>query len=107
MLDLILELLRKAWAWLKKIWVKVCSFFKNIVAFFKDKYRLAKLQRNSDLIAVAIKQKLDNKEYNVVNCLFDKAKGEIQEADTLVVQSESLDMETRQQFGNQDMIILN
>lgn len=86
----------------------VVRFFQEIVKFFKNKGRLAKLQCDKNLLAVSVKQKLKNGNYKVVNCLFNEKTGELSnpEEDAQVIESEDLDTETKAQFGDEDMIIL-
>lgn len=86
----------------------VVRFFQNIVEFFKGKGRLAKLQCNSNLLAVSVKRNLENGNYNVVNCLFNKKTGELSnpEEDAEVIESKDLDATTEAQFGDKDMIVL-
>ena len=45
---------------------------------------------------------------NVINCLYDKKRGEVidYEEDAVGIEAEDLDSQTRQAFGNKDMIIL-
>lgn len=108
MFELIKSLLNKVWDFIKKIFVKIVSFLRNIAAFFKDPNRLQKLQADQNRIAVAIKEKLDNGDYQVVNCLYDKDDCTLvtPEADAEVITSEDLDAETRKIFGRKDMVVL-
>ena len=108
MFELIKSALQAVWDFLKKVWVKVCSFIKNIVGFFKNPQRLQKLKENQNLVAVAIKEKLDSGEFQMVNCLFNKEEGTLEtpEEDALVVTSEELDPQLKRAFGNKDMIVL-
>ena len=104
-----IELLRKAWEFIKKIFLKIVNFVTNIVSFFKDPQRLKKLQEDKNRIAISIKENLDNGKFNVVNCLYDKTTEEIidMETDALGINAESLDEETKQHFGDKEMIVLN
>ena len=104
-----IELLRKIWDGIKKIILKIVDFAKNIVSFFKDPQRLKKLQEDKNRIAISIKENLENGQYNLVNCLYDKTTEEIvdMETDALGMDAESLDEETKQHFGDKDMIVLN
>ena len=104
-----IELLRKAWEFIKKIILKIVDFAKNIVSFFKDPQRLKKLQEDKNRIAISIKENLENGQFKVVNCLYDKTTEEIvdMETDALGIEAESLDEETKQHFGDKDMIVLN
>lgn len=104
-----IELLRAIWNKIKKLFVKVLNFVNNIVSFFKNPQRLNKLKEDRDLIAVSIKENLENGQYNLVNCLYDKVLEEVVEVETdaIGIETEKLDKETKQHFGNKDMIILN
>ena len=104
-----IELLRKIWDVIKKFFVKVVNFAKHIKNFFKNTLRLNKLNKDKNTIAVAIKENLENGEYNIVTCLYDKEKEDITDlqTDAMGIEAEELDEETKQHFGNKDMIILN
>lgn len=103
-----IDLLRKIWEFIKKISLKVVNFIKNIADFFNDPERLRKLQEKKDLIAVSIKEKLDNGDYHIVNCLYNKVLEDVVEVETdaIGIEAESLDEETKQKFGDKDMIVL-
>ena len=107
-LSVIKSLLKAVWDKIKKQAVYVLRFLTNIVAFFKDPNRLGKLKENKDRIAVAIKEKLDNGDYEVVNCLFDKEQAELvdPEEDAEVISASELDEETLAQFKEKDMLVL-
>lgn len=108
MFDIIMDALQAVWDYLKKIWVKICSFFGTIVSFFKNPERLRKLKEDRNNVAVAIKEKLDTGEYQVVNCLFNKEEGKLvnPEEDAEIIQAENLDAQTMQNFGDKDMLVL-
>lgn len=104
-----IELLRAIWNKIKKFFVKVLKFVNNIINFFRNPQRLNKLREDKDLIAISIKENLDNGQFNVVNCLYDKVLHRIveEETDAIGIEAEKLDNDTRQKFGNKDMIVLN
>ena len=104
-----IELLRSIWNKIKKFFVKVLNFVNNIINFFRHPQRLNKLKEDRDLIAISIKENLDNGKFNVVNCLYDKVLEDIVEVETdaIGIEAEKLDNDTRQKFGNKDMIVLN
>ncbi|WP_307970741.1 hypothetical protein [uncultured Brachyspira sp.] len=104
-----IELLRAIWDKIKKFFVKVLNFVNNIVSFFRNPERLNKLKEDRDLIAVSIKDKLENGQFRVVNCLYDKVLEEVVEVETdaIGIEAEKLDNDARQKFGNKDMIVLN
>lgn len=111
LLDLVddaIELLHRLWNGIKKIFVKILRFAKNIVEFFKNPRRIKQLKEDSDIIAVSIKENLDNGDYKVVNCLFDKEKNEVvdMQTDAQGIGAENIDNETEEAFGNKAMVIL-
>ena len=108
MFETIKSLLAKVWEWIKKIVVAIISFVSNIISFFRNRSRLRKLQEDQNRIAVAIKEKLENGDYQVVNCLYDKADENLvtPEEDAQVITSAQLDAETQRNFGSKDMIVL-
>lgn len=108
LIGIIKEIIRSVWNWIKKIFVKIFNFFRNVVCWFRDPNRLRKLQEDENIIAVAIKERLENGNYNVINCLFDKERCELvdYEEDALIIESEQLDKETLKAFGEKDMIVL-
>lgn len=119
------------WNTLKKIWVVIVNFIKNILNWFKGKYSLvlSKLKRKSPtpnkpisnervkMISLKIQENLQDKsKYNkidmgikpsVVNTFFDTETGEILEEDTEVIEYEKLDAQTKNAFGNKEMIELS
>ena len=104
-----LELLRSIWDFIKRIFVRVINFTRNIVSFFKDPNRLRKLKEDSNKIAVSVKQNLDNGNYKVVNCLFDKSSNTVVDLENqaIGIEAEDLDASTEECFGGKDMIILS
>lgn len=96
------------WEWIKKIVVAIISFVDNIVSFFRDHNRLRKLQENQNRIAVSIKGKQKNGDYQILNCLFDKAEKKLvePEEDAVLITGQQLDAETKRAFGSKDMIVL-
>lgn len=106
-MDFFIELLEKIWNVIKKIFVAIINFAKNIVNYFKNPSRLKKLQEDSNRIAVAIKENLDNGDYKVVNCLFDKAENQIVDVkDAQGISADNIDEETKNAFGDKSMIVL-
>ena len=104
-----IELLKAIWNKIKKFFVKVLNFAKNIVSFFKNPKIFNKLVYNDNLMAVSIKEKINDGNFRIVNCLYDEITEDITdiEMDTVGIEAEKLDKETKQQFGNKDMIVLN
>ncbi len=115
MLDAIKDLLKRAWNFLKKIFVKVVSFVKNIFSFFKAKYySILKKHPNAKAVSIKIKNDLENGNYNtvnlndeiIVNTFYDEDTGSIIENETEIISYESLDEQTKAQFGNKDMLVI-
>lgn len=104
-----IELLHSIWNSIKRFFVRCLNFAKNIVSFFKNPGRFRKLKENKETtIAVAIKENLENGNYNTVNCLFNKVTNKVEDLEVNAegIESEDLDYETRQAFGDRAMIIL-
>ena len=108
MLEAIKRLLADVWDLIKKIFVAIFSFIENIRNFFRDPSRLRKLQENQNRIAVSIKEKLDNGDYQVVNCLYDEVDEKLvsPETDCEAVTSQQLDKETKEVFGRKSMLVV-
>lgn len=108
MFEVIVEALKAVWSLLKNIYVKICSFFKNVISFFRDSTRLRKLQADQNRIAVTIKEKLESGNYNVVNCLFDTEKNQVVDAETdaEVINAAELDSDMLEHFGDKDMLVI-
>lgn len=106
-MDFFIELAQRIWAFIKHIVVKVLNFVKNIVGFFKNPSKLKKLKENKDLMAISIKENLDNGNYKVVNCLFNEATNEVEDyEESLGIEADDIDSETEQAFGDKAMIVL-
>ena len=101
------ELLVVVWEFLKKLFLRLLNFIIHIANFFKNDERLRKLAADKNRIAVAIKENLENGNYQVVNCLYDKEKAELvtPEQDAEVMTAEQLDSETIRHFADKDMIV--
>jgi hypothetical protein len=94
---------------LKKIAVKVLNFYEHIVAWFKEPARLETIKNNNNnILAISIKEKLDNGKYNVINCLYDKEEERLIDASkhAVVFTADSLDLETLSKFGDKEMILI-
>lgn len=102
----------RAWRWIKKVVLAIIRFVDNVVSWFEDPNRLRELQEDMDNIAVVVKEKLENGDYKVVKCLFNKREGKIvgrEEASNQYIEgmtSDNLDEKTKRSFGNKDMIVL-
>lgn len=111
-IDNVQELFGAVWSFVKRISEKIVNFVKNIVSWFKDPSRHKKLQENKKLIATSIKRNLENGQFNVINCLYDTEKEDIvgdydvSNQYAAGIESEGLDSETKNRFGDKDMIIL-
>lgn len=111
-IDAIIGLFNAIWSFVKRTSVEIVNFVKNIVLWFKEPSILQMLKQNRKLLAVSIKKNLEANNYNVINCLYDTEKEDIvgdydvsnQYADG--IESKGLDSETKNRFGDKDMIIL-
>lgn len=108
MLDCIWEALELVWECIEWIFLPVIRFVENIVSFFTEDGRLEEIQRNKDLLAVAIKRDLENGNYNVVNCLFNERTGKVvdYEENALAIESPEMDATARRHFRDKDLLIL-
>ncbi|MBQ8561777.1 MAG: hypothetical protein IJ441_09370 [Spirochaetaceae bacterium] len=64
------------------------------------------LRERAEVIAVSIKENLDNGNYGTVNCLYDTDTEEVFEEEAQDVEAEQLDDETIRNFGDKEMIVL-
>ena len=104
--DFFIELARKIWDIIDHIIETILNFVKNIVGFFKNPSKLKKLKENKDLMAISIKEKLDNGNYKVVNCLFNEATNEVEDYEEAEgIEAKDIDSETEQAFGDKMMIV--
>ncbi|WP_104695945.1 hypothetical protein [Helicobacter salomonis] len=106
MIEDIHALFEKLWDFITHIITKILNFFKHIVEWFQDPYRLQKLENDRHLVAVAIKENLRTGRYRVIDCLYNKQTGDVVDQQARGVESEELDRETKNQFGGRNMIIL-
>lgn len=97
------EPLKQLGKWLLK---KILNFAKNIRDFFRERRRMKLLQERKELLAVSVKEKLDNGNYGVVNCLYDTDAEEVFEEEAQDVEAEQLDDVTIRNFGDKEMIVL-
>lgn len=104
LLDLILSALKAVWDFIEKIVVRIVNFFRNILSWFQTPKRFEIIRKNIDILPVVIKQKLESGDFQVVNCLYDQVKDEIEDAQ--VITAEKLDEETLEKFKDKNMIIL-
>ena len=102
------QALKAVWNFIKRMFEKILNFLKNIANYFRQPERIKKIQENPGTLAITIKDNLDNGNFAVVNCLFNKNTGEIldYENDALIIETESLDAQTISSFGSKDIIIL-
>lgn len=114
----ILNLLKGIWDKLKKTFVAIVDFVKNIGDWFKAKYNeVIKKKPKAIPIALKIKENVKTGNYEtvdlglkkqcvVVNTFYDEATGKILEDDTEVIESNQLDEETIRAFRDKDMLVL-
>lgn len=116
MKEIIIKLLKRAWRFLKKIFVAIVSFVKNIISFFQEKFRqLFRNKYSVKGISLKIKEKLDSGNYNtidlrseefIVNTFYDENTGEIIDNQTEVINFRDLDQQTKSAFADKEMIVL-
>ncbi len=118
MFEEILNLLKGIWDKLKKTFVAIVDFVKNIGNWFKVKYNeVIKKKPKAIPIALKIKKNIETRNYRtvdlglkhehvVVKTFYDEATGEILEDDTEVIESNQLDEKTIRAFGDKDMLVL-
>lgn len=111
------NLLKSAWNALKKIFTAIFNFLKNLVNWFKSKYREVTLKKPDAVpVALKIKELIEKGDHNtlnaglkkqmIVNTFYDEAAEEILIDHTEVVEYGTLDRETQEAFGDKDMLIL-
>lgn len=106
--DDIVQMALEIWEFIKKMFLKIVNFFNNIVSFFKDPSILHKLEEDKNNIAVVIKDNLENGNYRVINCLYNKESETLVDCETsaLGIEAYELDDETADRFGDKAMIVL-
>jgi len=118
MLKRILELLGTIWNMLKKIFLAIVNFLKNIVSWFKNKYnQLIKKYPKVKPLALKIEKNLKDGNYNtldigltkdnvIIKTFYNEETGEIIEDYTEVIEYDKLDEDTKNRFGDKDMIVI-
>ncbi|MCL6591955.1 MAG: hypothetical protein K6U80_18650 [Firmicutes bacterium] len=105
-LEAIKNALKKIWEYIKKIFVKIIQFVENIANWFRSPERLRHIRDNKNNLPVVIKEILASGNYNVINCLYNQEKEEIDDYQAEVVEGEKCDNDTLRYFGNKTMIVL-
>lgn len=106
------ELIRRVWEWVKKIFESLLNFGRNIVSWFQDPSRVRALEEDHDRLAVVVKDRLDNGNYNTIKCLFNCRTNKIEGTHNASnknaegIESNDLDSETKKHFGNKEMLVL-
>lgn len=119
MFNNILFFLKQVWAKLKKIFVDIVNFIKNIGDWFRAKFlKVKKKHTNAKSISMMIEKDLESGNYNtidlglekgyaVVNTFYDEDTKEIIVEETEIIQSDRLDAETIKAFGDKNMLVLS
>lgn len=119
MFNSILSFLKEIWAKIKRIFVAIINLTKNIVNWFKGKYaEIIRKHPNVKPITLKIEKELVsgnyntmdiglNSEYAVVNTFYDESTQSIIEDETEIIESNQLDEETMQAFGDKEMLVLS
>jgi hypothetical protein len=105
-LEAVKNALKRIWEYIKKIFVKVIQFFRNIVDWFRSPERLWHIKDNKNILPVVIKENLASGNYNVINCLYNQEDEEIEDYQAEIVEGEKYDNDTLRNFGNKSMIVL-
>ncbi|WP_104638475.1 hypothetical protein [Helicobacter bizzozeronii] len=88
------------------VFKEIISFKDDIVAWFKSPERLQHLHKNKKVIAVSIKEKLNNGNHGVINCLFNTETQEIDGEEIQGIEGKEIDEDTQKNFGDKNMIVL-
>ncbi len=104
--DFYVKMANQLWGYINKIFVEVLSFSENIIGYFNQLLSGRKLDK--DVLALSIKENLDNGNYRTVNCLYNQKKGEVIDLtkSSIGIDSHKIDQQTREAFGERNMIIL-
>lgn len=105
--EIIKELLKKIWDFIKKIFVKILNFAINIIKFFRDKQRIKKLNENKKLMAIAIKEKLENGNFRVVNCCYNKETEELEDMQEDAKRTELIAIALKKKLENGNFEVVN
>lgn len=97
------DLLLDIWNSIKKTFVRVLKFFKNIINWFRSDGRMKKVQQEKHLVANTIKINLGNKNYAVAN-IFNTETNEMEEVEAF--EYAELDEETKSRFGDKEMVVI-
>ncbi len=80
---------------------------KEVIGFFQQTEILKQLQENSNLLAVVVREKLDNGDIALTLTCYDKEKEKIAHSPyTKQYVVKNIDSDLMQNFGNKDMLIL-
>lgn len=117
----IYDALKRVWDKLKKVFVAIVNFIKDIGNWFKKKYNeLVKKKPNLDPVLARFKKEIESGNYGtidigiksksketLVKTFYDNDTGEILEDYTEVVETEQLDQQTIDAFGGNDILVLS
>lgn len=118
MFESLVKFLAKVWEKLKKIWVAIVSFVTHIADWFKKKYQEVIQKRpNVGPIVLMIQEGLESGNYSlydmglkgenaIVKTFYDADTQEILEEYTEVIESDELDDDTINAFGDKNMLVL-
>lgn len=86
-----------------------CIKMEDLVSYFKNTSRMSELQKNSSVVAVAIKEKKDDNSFKVLCTLFNKDTNRIVNIKncTIAYKSSKLDESLSEAFGDKKMIVLS
>ncbi|MBV7440058.1 hypothetical protein KRX57_01355 [Weeksellaceae bacterium TAE3-ERU29] len=118
--NVILVSLLAVWDKLKKVFVAIFSFFKNLANWFRGIHdKVMQKKPNAKGISLLVKNYIatgnhktldlglsSNSKGVVINTYYDEDTQEILEEYTEVNEYESLDSETQEKFGDKEMLII-
>lgn len=97
------RLLSDIWDGVKKQYVRLVNFVRNILSWFRQPARMKKVQEDKNKVANAIKTTLESGQFVVLN-VFDRETNEIEEAEA--IRYEELDDDLKDKFADKEMIVL-
>lgn len=125
----------RVWDSLKKIWTRIVNFLRDITNWFTARYNeVINRYPRADAVLLKIEETIQSRDYNtydigmkiqgnfnsgaystknvglkrgLVKTFYDHATGKILEDQTEIIEYDQLDAETRNSFGNEEMLVLD
>ncbi len=101
------NLIKSVLDFIKKIFVKIIEFFRNIVNFVKKLHQKYKYRKGIKMVSVKINDLIKEEEYNIYTGVFNTETGELEnyEEDSEIISGENIDEETKKAFGSKELVI--